>query len=48
MGLPMEYADRVFKGMDLNQSGTVSRADLKFYVSRKIKRLRAAFAAVDR
>ena len=48
MGLPMEYADRVFKSMDLKQAGTVSRSDLKLYVSRKIKRLRAAFTAVDR
>ena len=48
LGLPVEYADNVFKSMDLSQAGRVSRKDLKFYVSRKIKRLRAAFAVVDR
>ena len=48
LGLPVEYADHVFKSMDLSQAGKVSRNDLKFYVSRKMKRLRAAFAVVDR
>lgn len=48
LGLPVEYADHVFKSMDLSQAGKVSRDDLKFYVSRKMKRLRAAFAVVDR
>ncbi len=46
--LPADYADRVFKKMDTNNNGKVSRSALKTYVSGKIHRLRHAFSIVDR